>query len=126
MSQDKLEGEVRGLRQRTERVHHSVTNEPIDQQVWTFQLERHQEGQRLPPIPVEMRGYTFSGVLNEGHIVRLDQSTWHEGQTIRTNHVYNITLNTPLLAKGKDNTGNIIVAIVMLVIFLAIFFMRGF
>jgi hypothetical protein len=119
MSQDKLEGEVRGLRERTENVHHPVTNEPIEEQVWMFQLERRQEGQRLPPIPVEIRGYTFSGVLNEGHIVRLDNSTWQEGQTVRTNHVYNVTLNTPVTAKGKDNRGNIIVAIVILLAFLA-------
>ena len=125
MSQEKIEGEVRGLRERTERTHHSVTNEPIDQQVWIFQLERRQEGQRLSPVPVEMRGYTISGVLSEGHIVRLEETTWREGQTIRTDHVYNVTLNTPVVAKNKDYTMQYIVAMVIFLVFLAIFLMRG-
>lgn len=65
-----------------------------DEQVLTFQLEHYGE-ERLPPIPVEMRGQNFSGVLNEGHRVRLDVKEWSSGQLIRTKSVYNLDLQVP-------------------------------
>jgi hypothetical protein len=119
MSQAAVEGEVRGFRQWTESVSNPITNENVQEQVWTFQLQRHLDGRPLAPIPVEMRGQSFSGVLSEGHTVRLERVTWHEGQTVRTNHVYNVTLNTPVETKGKDYRFQIIISLAIVLAFVA-------
>jgi hypothetical protein len=120
MSQDEMQGEVRGFRQWTENKKSKLTNEESQEHVWTFQLERHQAGQHLPPIPVEMRGQSFTGVLSEGHIVSLLRSTWREGEVVRTDRVYNVTLQAPVLAQKEGLPWfRIIVAILLVLLFLA-------
>jgi ABC-type sugar transport system permease subunit len=62
----KVEGEVRGLQQRME----SKGNRGI--YVWSFRLERYNRaGNRLLPIPIEMRGESFQGFLSEGDHVQV-------------------------------------------------------
>ena len=126
MSGNELVGEVRGFRQWTETKNDPFTDKDIQIQVWTFQLERRQDGERLPPIPVELRGESISGVLNEGNIVRLDINTWQTGQTVMTDRVFNVTLNTPVVATHRGIPWwRIAVAVVMVLAFLA-FVVWGF
>jgi hypothetical protein len=124
LAPDILEGEVRGFRQWTETTNHKLTNQQIQEQVWTFQVERYEGGKHLPSIPVELRGQTISGVLNEGHIVRLDHDSWQEGQTVRTDRVFNVTLNAPVHTIGFSIIPQIIVSI--FVVLIVVGFMVGF
>jgi hypothetical protein len=80
----KTEGEVRSLRQRTE------SNKNSNTYIWTFCVERYDSlGNRLPPVPVEMRGRSIRGVINEGDRV------WVRGRAkrgvVRANKVKNLT-----------------------------------
>lgn len=55
-------GEVRGIQQRSKS---GRRGKPLE--VWTFRIERYdQGGNRLPPVPVQMVGRSFRGILNEG------------------------------------------------------------
>jgi hypothetical protein len=87
-------GEVRGLRERAETERNLNPFNPNGQNkqliVWTFRLERYENGQRLPPIPVEMRGESFSGFINEGDRVTLSD-TWQDGTIVKPRTVYNQT-----------------------------------
>ncbi|MGD2090313.1 MAG: zinc ribbon domain-containing protein [Candidatus Aminicenantes bacterium] len=80
-----LQGEVRGFQERGER-----TGSGMDYTIWTFRLERYQEGRRLPPIPVEMRGRKFTGFINEGDTVKLLDKGWNGGMH-STKQVFNVT-----------------------------------
>jgi hypothetical protein len=79
-----LQGEVRGFRERRD------TESDLNPLVWTFRLERYVDGARLPPIPVEMRGASFTGFITEGDTVALSDA-WHEGQVVQAKLVYNVT-----------------------------------
>lgn len=118
MSPRTLEGEVRGLHQSTENRKHKVLNEEIQEQVWKFQVDRYEEGKQLPSIPVEMRGESISGVLSEGHLVRLNIESWHEGQTLLANEVYNLTLSTPVVALQPDYRYRVLIAVIIVLAFI--------
>ena len=97
-----LEGVVRGFREsRQSGGYNFFRNAPNpDVIVWTFQLERHSEtGERLDLIPVEMRGKSFSGFINEGNVVRLYEKSW-QGGIVRPWRVYNVTFKDDIKAYG--------------------------
>ena len=103
MSNDlQLQGVVRGFKEsrqaKTGFQHPAMRN--LDMIVWTFQLERHSEtAERLDPIPVEMRGKSFSGFINEGNVVGLYEKTW-QGGIVRPWRVYNVTFKEDIKAWG--------------------------
>lgn len=88
----RLQGEVRGFRERAEHEGNNVTR-----LVWTFRLERYQDGVRLDPIPVEMRGVSFTGFVNDGDTVAL-YDRGQEGTVVQAKQVYNVTSGTVVKA----------------------------
>jgi hypothetical protein len=94
-----MRGEVRGFKERMERKNQNATNSS-DDTVWTFRLERYQNGNRLPPIPVELRGQVFTGFINEGDTVEL-LDRWRGEGLHRTTQVYNVTNDVMVKAKKR-------------------------
>jgi hypothetical protein len=90
----KVTGEVRGLQERQElQTTGGITI------IWTFLVESYDTaGNRLPTVPVEMRGGSFTGVLNEGHQVEIDKK-WREGETLNVKKVLNRTTGAWVCAK---------------------------
>jgi hypothetical protein len=84
-------GVVYGFNERAEATKYGSTY------IWSFRLERYQDGVRLSPVPVVMRGVSFSGFIREGDTVALDGS-WQEGTVAHRKRVYNITTNTEVKA----------------------------
>lgn len=94
-----LQGEVRGFKERRDNTSKGF-GASLDRIVWSFRLERYQDGQRLPPIPVEIIGQQFVGSINEGDTVRLRKKKWGGG-TYSTKRVFSVTNNTDVIAKKK-------------------------
>jgi hypothetical protein len=118
-------GEVHDFRERVER---SQTNNPFATQkpdviIWTFRLERYEEGQRLPPIPVEMRGTNFSGFINNGDTIELLEK-WREGRLHRTGRVYNVTSGGVAVTARKrarlDASAFVTILIILAIVFVII------
>ena len=80
-------GQVSGLQRGSE------TNNWGTQIVWSFKVERFDSsGNRLQPIPVEMRAKNIPGVLNEGDWVRIP-GQWKPGDTLHPQGLHNLTTN---------------------------------
>lgn len=115
-----LSGRVRGFATRQED-RRGFFHQGQQEQVWGFRLERYREGRRLPPIPVEMRGRSFSGSINDGDLIEF-RGTWRDGQDspLRPRRVYNrtsgmtVTVRSARLAKALLVT--VVVAFVMYVV----------
>jgi hypothetical protein len=122
MSND-LQGVVRGFKESKQSAS-GFNNMRLEDIVWTFQLERHGEtGERLDPIPVEMRGKYFSGFINEGNVVRLYEKSW-QGGIVRTKRVHNVTFKEDIMADRKPTKPiNRIVTIITIMIILFIVYM---
>lgn len=68
-------------------------------QVCAFRIERLDSlGNRLPPVPVEMRGWLFVGVLNEADRVEI-KASWQPGQTLRVGRLRNLTTGGHVIAR---------------------------
>ncbi len=68
--------------------------------VWTFRLERYDAaGNRLQPVPVEMRGRSFEGAISEGDTLEV-RARWREGTTLRASRATNLTTGAVVQAKG--------------------------
>jgi len=109
-------GEVRGFKERMERKNPNASISG-DDTIWTFRLERYHDGQRLPPIPVEMRGQVFSGFINEGDILEL-RDKWRGEGLHRTKRVYNVT--NAVLVKAQKSKGSIAIKLWVFVVILAV------
>lgn len=98
-------GQVRGIQQRTEGYgEHGAS-------VLTFRVERYDDaGNRLQPVPVQLRARGYDGSLNEGDNVRVS-GRWKDG-TLHTSRVRNLTTGASVAGKSIAK---------MLLIFLAIF-----
>lgn len=93
-------GEVRGLQQRDEYQYRASQNRTSTSKVWTFRVERYDSaGNRLPPVPVEMRGNSYRGFINEGDTVQL-LDKWKEGQLLQTARVRNLTTGVMVTAQS--------------------------
>lgn len=89
-----VQGQVRGIQQRSESF-----GEGGSMTIWTFRIERYDpSGNRLPPIPVQMRGISFEGSLSEGDEVRIFGS-WKNG-TLHTERVENVTTGATVKTKS--------------------------
>jgi hypothetical protein len=94
-----VRGEVRGFRERIEQKGSNRHGTLAPDTIWTFRVERYQDGVRLSPIPVEMRGNRFNGFINEGDTVEVLDS-WREGETLQTNKIFNVT-NQSIVSSEK-------------------------
>lgn len=84
-------GVARSVRNRSEQ---SNMQNGETQYIWTFRIERHDaDGNALPPIPVEMRGASFSGSLDEGDWVEIPTG-WQPGRTLQLSRIMNLTTGT--------------------------------
>ena len=89
-------GQIRGIHHRTESYGQGGSAE-----VWTFRLERYDDGgNRLPPVPVQLRGHAFEGALHEGDEVRVT-GRWKDG-TLHSARVENRT--TGAIVKPRSFT----------------------
>jgi hypothetical protein len=89
-------GEVRGFQNRSE------SSGPQHQTiVWTFRVERFDpSGNRLPPVPVEMRSKSFRGFINEGDRVGVS-ARWREGDTLRVRKLRNLSTGAMVVARAS-------------------------
>jgi hypothetical protein len=70
--------------------------------VRTFRLDRYDSaGNRMQAVPVEMRGISFTGSINEGDKV-IVYDKWIEGQTVQAKQVYNLTHQSMVEALEPD------------------------
>jgi hypothetical protein len=87
----------------------------VTQQIYTFRLERYDAaGNRLPPIPVEMRGDTLWGVVNEGDWVEIPDS-WQPNQTLRARKLTNLTTGSTCGAGKTRRVARRIILILFLI-----------
>ena len=89
-----MQGEVRAFGERQEL---NATQTAMDT-IWSFRLERYQDGRRLPPIPVEIRGQRFTSSINEGDTIRL-LDKWRGEGVHRAKQVFNVTNGAMVQAK---------------------------
>lgn len=88
--------------------------------VWSFRVESYDaSGNRLPPIPVEMRGLKFTGAISEGDWVEV-QGRWREGRTLRAKRVYNQTTKTTVAAVGTPLWSKLL-SLIFLALFILLF-----
>jgi hypothetical protein len=103
-------GVVRGLRERTEQ-----SDDQRSEHVVTFRIERHDaRGAPLQPIPVEMRGRRFEGVIQEGDWVELPPD-WRPGATMRVRRVHNLSTGSSFTARGDSGAVKVAKVVVGLV-----------
>jgi hypothetical protein len=89
------------------------------ERVWHFRIERHDaSGNRLAPVPVEMRGLSFSGTVSNGDEVRVN-GRWRKG-TLRVERLDDLTTGAQVRAKAYRGL-NAVGCIVFGIFFLAFF-----
>jgi hypothetical protein len=94
-------GAVRNIKDRHEG-HHSICN---------FVVERYDDnGDRLQPMPVELRARKVSGALNDGDWVQVPGS-WKQGKTKVVKRVWDITTDTDV---GQKRLSMLVVALLIL------------
>lgn len=106
-------GQARGIQQRSESY-----GENGARSVLTFRIERYDRaGNRLRPVPVQMRTLGFDGSLSEGDEVSVT-GQWKHG-TLHTSRVHNLTTGASIVGKSFKKACLIflVVAIVMAIVF---------
>jgi hypothetical protein len=74
-------------------------------QVLTFRLEQYDDrGNRLPPVPVEMRGRSIHGVLNDGDVVAVPARRRPDG-VLRARRIANVTHGGALVTARRQLCG---------------------
>jgi hypothetical protein len=101
--------------------------------VWSFRVDRYDKsGNRLPPVPVEMKGLQFDGSLSEGDWVEVP-GAWKPGEVMKPTRFNNLTTGatikskTPFLFKISQVIA-FVIALVVIAIFIgiAIFIIASF
>jgi hypothetical protein len=109
-----ITGEARGFQSRTE----SRGPQSPAEIVWTFRVERYDtDGNRLPPVPVEMRSDSFEGFINEGDVVAVP-GRWREGQILHATTLRNITTGALVTARSGVNWLTVVKTLAALAILL--------
>src|SRR5262245_31887890 len=86
-------GTVGGFQARTE------SGGQFQNQVWTFRVERFDaEGNRLQPIPVEIRFREIRGFISEGDRVRIPIGRWRPGELLSPSRFFNETTRSEVKA----------------------------
>lgn len=94
----RIVGVARAVNQRFEQ---SVLHRQNQLTVWTFRVERHDdEGGVLPPVPVEIRGLNFRGIIGEGDWVDVGRR-WKPGTVLHPKSVHNLTTGDRLRVSGR-------------------------
>ena len=109
-------GEARGLQRRLE----ESGNRNVE--VLSFRVERYDaKGNRLTPVPVQMRGTSFEGSVQEGDQVRVSGQRSRRG-TVSVDRVENLTTRSTVKAKrtmGAEWVATFIfVAVIVIIIVL--------
>lgn len=119
-SKTKIVGNVHGLSQRTAQV---------NQQVYSFRVETYDDqGNRLPPVTIEMKGISFEGSLNEGDQVQINKKPKH-GITFKVNKLTNITAGSTFKVRKHPLFYRILsipmtaIGLIIMVAFMAGFFL---
>jgi hypothetical protein len=90
----RLAGEVSNFQARANEPHRLL---PMT--IWTFVLERFDEqGNRLAPVPVEMRALGFEGFIRDGDRVEI-HGKWKQGEIFRPKEVRNLSTNSKVKRK---------------------------
>lgn len=90
-------GEARSIKERSEPAGGQQTVTII-----AFHVERYDKaGNRMSPIPVEMRCKSFVGLIREGDQVEV-RGKWREGEVLRVSKVYNLTTRSRI-KKGASS-----------------------
>ncbi|TQS25625.1 hypothetical protein [Microbispora sp. KK1-11] len=114
-----VEGQVRGLQERSEQ-----HGESESESIWSFRLERYdQEGNRVMLVPVEMRGRSIEGSINDGDWIRARGSL--RSGTLRLSELQNLSTGAIVRAKGIPKAVLIVgivlfVAVVAWIVFIAV------
>jgi hypothetical protein len=92
-------GTVANFKQRTE-AHRRVPTA----QIVNFRLERYDDrGNRLPPVPVEMRGITLAGHIGEGELIEIS-GRFFDG-ILFAKHARNLTTGGGLSTRATSRVG---------------------
>jgi len=118
-------GVARDVRQRQEQRAWGQNGQSTEQ-VWTFRIDRHDaQGAALPLVPVEMRGSSFEGSVDDGDWIEAP-GVWRPGDTLHPRRVRNLTTGAQMGVRGWG-AGRIlafilvlVVVLVMVVVFLAV------
>jgi pSer/pThr/pTyr-binding forkhead associated (FHA) protein len=101
-----VQGQVRGIQQRTEGESTAV---------WSFRIERYDpDGNRLPPIPAQMRAVAFEGSLNEGDEVSVI-GEWQAG-TLHAKRVENLTTRATVKAKSYKKAAAVVLVVLAIMV----------
>jgi hypothetical protein len=113
-------GEVRGLATRSEQdPYRDADGKP--RLVWTFRLERYDAaGNRLPPVPVQMRGYSFDGALHDGDWVEV-AAPRRSGATLEVDAVRDLTTGAVVRARGKAPAWAQLLRVLFIAVFVIVF-----
>lgn len=107
------QGQVRAVQQRTE-----TDGQNGSAVVLTFRLERYDDaGDRLRPIPVQVRAPAFDGALSEGDQVQVF-GTWKDG-TLHSKRIVNLT--TGATVKAQSMAKGLIVFLAIVAVMIAVF-----
>ncbi|WP_141754159.1 hypothetical protein [Streptomyces subrutilus] len=105
-------GTVRDFQVRRER---SVVSGDNEIEIWHFRIERHDDrGNRMDPVPVEMRGLTFSGSVSNGDEVHVS-GRWRNG-TLRVEEFTNLTTRAQVKGKsyGRLHKVALVIAVILM------------
>lgn len=121
-SRNLVRGRVAGLIVRSEAPYGANTI------VWNFRIERtNQNGRRLDPIAVEMRGPSFRGVVANGDVVETT-TPQRAGAVLKLNKIRNLTSNSIVekanLAGRKVIFGAQLIPLIVILSVFIIFFLR--
>jgi hypothetical protein len=95
---NRIIGEVREFRPRNQR------EGQLSMEIWSFRVERYDaSGNRLQPVPVEMKGERFDGSISEGDWVELP-GHWKPGEVAHPDQVNNLT--TGATVRGSVTTSS--------------------
>lgn len=110
-------GQVRGVQQRTDGFGEQGGN------LLTFRIERYDAaGNRLQPVPVQLRTRGYDGTLSDGDEVRVT-GRWKDG-TLHTDRVQNLTTGAAIVGKSIKAVLLVFLALVavLAVAFVVVFF----
>jgi hypothetical protein len=112
-----IRGKASGLQQRLE----YKTRRPLV--VWNFRLERwDSSGSPMTRVPVEMRGQSFQGSLNNGDWIEV-RAKWKPGKTVHASRVTDLSTSTVVRARGwgqPTRIARVVIALLMLAFFVAV------
>jgi plastocyanin len=88
--------------------------------IWSFRVDRlDDQGNKLSPVPVEMRGRRIEGALVEGDWVEVP-GKWRPGETLETKRIRNLSTGANVKARGDIGRGfQVAILVVFVLAFLA-------